>query len=75
MSQRIVSNIETCCDICNRPIYGDPHPNKLVDQVFIEGKSFTVSLNLDVFEFHRSAEHLCVDCTKQLLQNIISKWE
>jgi hypothetical protein len=43
--------------------------------VFIEGKSFTVSLNLDVFEFHRSAEHLCVDCTKQLLQNIISKWE
>ena len=73
MSQRIVTQIETCCDICGIPIYGDPHPNKSIDSVFVDSKNFNVSVNIDIFEFGKRVDHLCPSCYKKLLSELLNR--
>lgn len=73
--QRVVTQIETCCDICGKPIYGDPHPQKNFEQVSINGKYLTVGVSLNVFEYHRCADHICVECLKEILSQMASNWQ
>lgn len=74
MAQRIVSQVETTCDICDKTIYGDVHPQKGFEQISVNGKYLTVGVNLNVFEYHKCADHICPECLKEILKQLADTW-
>lgn len=74
MAKQVVTSIETHCDICGTPIYGDSQPNKSIENVFLDSHSFNVAINIEIFDYNKKVNDLCPECYKKLLRTILDKW-
>ena len=70
--KKVVTSIETYCDICGEPIYNE-QGRQFVEGIYIGDKYVSAVVDTGAFYLGSETRCLCNSCRKQILERAIER--